>query len=549
MIAQSTTRSSGDETGIFWVPDASAPCFDDASLASGCARFREPCVAVRGAAGDVGVGFGGRLALAPEPGAYALVARLPALFPEWLGGRRFNEAHRVRFPYVAGAMANGIATEELVVDMAEHGMLGFFGAAGLSFARVREAVGRLQQRLGTRLAWGSNLIHSPNEPELEKAVAELYIAANVPRISASAYMRLTAPLVRLAYSGIARDRDGSVVRPRSIFAKISRPEVAKHMLSPAPSRWLKRLVASGELSAAEAEIAATVPIAEDIIVESDSGGHTDNRPLGSLFTAIASVRDDLMARGLLTRAVRLGAAGGIGTPRALASAFALGADFVVTGSVNQACTQSGLSAAGRAMLADADIADVVMAPAADMFELGVDVQVLRRGTLFSTRARTLYELYQAYESLDAIPQEMREQLETRWFHTTLAEAWAGTRDYFAARRPEEVDKAEADPKHQMALVFRSYLGRSSRWAIDGQAERTSDFQIWCGPAMGAFNRWVKGSPLEAIEARDAVQVAWNLLEGGAHVTRAHQLRAAGVPVPAAAFHVSPRRFALQGVRP
>ena len=36
----------------------------------------------------------------------------------------------------------------------------------------------------------------------------------------------------------------------------------------------------------------------------------------------------------------------------------------------------------------------------------------------------------------------------------------------------------------MALVFRWYLGMSSRWAIEGSVERRSDYQIWCGPAQG-----------------------------------------------------------------
>ena len=46
--------------------------------------------------------------------------------------------------------------------------------------------------------------------------------------------------------------------------------------------------------------------------------------------------------------------------------------------------------------------------------------------------------------------------------------------------------------------------------------------------MGAFNEWVKGSFLESVENRSVVQIALNLLEGAAHVTRAHQLRLAGV---------------------
>ena len=95
----------------------------------------------------------------------------------------------------------------------------------------------------------------------------------------------------------------------------------------------------------------------------------------------------------------------------------------------------------------------------------------------------------------------------------------------------------------MALVFRSYLGLASRWAIDGVEDRESDYQIWCGPAMGAFNRWVEGSVLDPPEARTVAQVALNLLEGATVVTRAQQLRSYGVPVPAAAFDFRPRLLA------
>ena len=37
-----------------------------------------------------------------------------------------------------------------------------------------------------------------------------------------------------------------------------------------------------------------------------------------------------------------------------------------------------------------------MAPAADMFEMGVKLQVLKRGTMFPMRAQKLYELYRAH---------------------------------------------------------------------------------------------------------------------------------------------------------
>ena len=81
----------------------------------------------------------------------------------------------------------------------------------------------------------------------------------------------------------------------------------------------------------------------------------------------------------------------------------MGAAYLVTGSVNQSCVEAGTSDAVRRMLAQAQQADVAMAPAADMFEMGVKVQVLKRGTLFAMRAARLYELYRTHEGLDRHP--------------------------------------------------------------------------------------------------------------------------------------------------
>lgn len=121
--------------------------------------------------------------------------------------------------------------------------------------------------------------------------------------------------------------------------------------------------------------------------------------------------------------------------------------------------------------------------------------------------------------------------------------WTTTRRYWRDRDPGQLDRAERDPKHRMALLFRSYLGRSSHWAMTGEPDRHTDYQIWCGPAMGAFNRWTKDSFLGRPENRSAVQIALNLLEGAAVVTRAQQLRSHGVPLPAAAFAYRPRPLA------
>lgn len=518
-----------------------AIAYDTAALVAATARFREPAHVVREPKdGRVGVAFGGAVRPGgPGAGEHGWIGTLPPLWPEWLGDRSFNETHGTRFPYIAGAMANGICSTAIVIAMARAGMLGFFGAAGLSLPRVTAALDEIQAAVGD-LPFGANLIHSPSEPALEAGVVELYLSRGVRRVSASAYMGLTPHVVRYACTGLSQGPDGRIHRKNYLFAKISRPEVAGRFMSPAPAEILDGLVRDGKLTAEEARIARLVPLAEDVTVESDSGGHTDNRPLGSLFPTIAHLRDQLVAKHGYTRPVRVGAAGGLGTPSAVAAAFALGAAYVLTGSVNQCTVEAAISQPAKELLAKADVADVTMAPAADMFELGVEVQVLKRGTLFASRAHKLRDLYREYPSWEAIPAEERQKIERDLFKADFATVWDATRAFWSGREPKQVAKAETDGKHKMALVFRWYLGKSSRWAIEGDPARVADYQIWAGPAQGAFNAWVKGTFLEPASARTVVQIAANLLEGAAAITRAQQLRAYGAPVPAAAFAFAPR---------
>ena len=509
--------------------------FDPATIAAHLRRVRDPLYLVTG---EPGSGIG----VALDGADQRVVGLLPPLYPEWLGDRAFGEVHGIRFPYVGGEMAGGIATTAMVVALARAELLGFFGAAGLAPGRVEQAVHELSATLGDRSSWGVNLIHSPGDPGLEDKIAELLLTRGVRRISASAFMDVTPALARCAATGLRQDARGVITRAVHVFAKVSRPEVAAKFMAPAPPRLLADLVTRGLLTEAEAGLAARVPLAEDVTVEADSGGHTDNQPLGVILPAVLALRDTITERYRYDRPIRVGAAGGLGSPSSVAAAFALGAAYVLTGSVNQLAIESGVSDDARALLAAADVADVTMAPAADMFELGVQVQVLRRGTLFAMRARRLYEAYRGYPSLEAIPAAQRTALEREVLGATFEQAWAETRAFWAERDPAQLATAQRDPKHRMALLFRWYLGLSSRWAITGETARRTDYQLWAGPALGAFNRWTAGSFLAEPRERTVTQIALNLLEGAAVVTRAHQARTYGVPVPAEAFSFAPRRL-------
>jgi len=474
----------------------------------------------------------------PSESALPLKAWIPPLNPADLGDPVFRRRYGLRFPYVAGAMANGITSVEMVRSMGEAGMIGFFGAAGLSLDRIESAIDDLKAKLGDR-PYGCNLIHSPYDPALEEATVDLYLRRGIRRVSASAYLDLTPSLVRYRLSGIHRDPKGRVVCPNQVLAKVSRVEVARKFLSPAPAKWIAHLLDRGLLAAEQAALAEGVPMADDMTAEADSGGHTDNRPALALLPVMTRLRDEMTDRYQYGEPVCVGLAGGIATPESTAAAFAMGAAYVLTGSINQSCVEAGTSDAVRRMLAEAEQADVVMAPAADMFEMGVKVQVLKRGTLFAVRAAKLYDLYRRYDSWEAVPASERVRLERDCFRKSYVEEWANTRRFFLHRDPKQIDRAERDPRHQMALVFRSYLGQSSNWAVSGDPQRKVDYQIWCGPAMGTFNEWVRGSLLEPPENRTVTTVAMNLLWGAAVITRINWLRLQRVDLPPEVCHVPP----------
>ncbi|MFE9411665.1 PfaD family polyunsaturated fatty acid/polyketide biosynthesis protein [Streptomyces sp. NPDC006704] len=465
----------------------------------------------------------------PGPGVRVVAVAAP-VSARHLGSPAFLDRHGLRFPYMAGSMAAGISSVDLVVAMARAGCLASFGAAGLPAPQVEDAVRQLGRRL-PGLPWACNLIHSPAEPAAERRCVDLYLRHRVPCVEASAFLRPTLDLVRYRAAGLRPGPDGTVRATHRVIAKVSQAATASFFLRPAPEELVTELVRDGRLSADQAELARRAPLADDITVEADSAGHTDRRPLVTQLPLLLALRDQESRENGPGAGVAIGAAGGIGTPRAAFAAFSLGADYLVTGSVNQSCVEAGTSTRAKELLAAADVADCAMAPSADMFEMGVDVQVLRRGTLFAGRASWLYRLYRTHATLDDLSPQDRLRLEEQVLGRPVAEAWAEVAEYLVRRRPSQAERAAREPKVRMALLFRWYLGLSSRWAVEGEPSRAGDYQIWCGPAMGAFNAWTHGTSWQDPRNRRVAEVARALLDGAAYHARLAQLRYAGVRLP------------------
>jgi PfaD family protein len=462
----------------------------------------------------------------------SVLAQLPPVNPADFGDPAFQSWHGLKSSYMAGSMANGISGVKLVTALGRAGYLASFGSGGVSPSKIQDAIEAIKEELPEG-PYSFNLIHSPQEPALEQKAVELYLENGIHTIEASAFLRLTPTVVQYRAAGLSLSGSGDPIIQNKIIAKLSRPEVAVQFLNPAPEKILKQLVSEGKISEKQAHIASRVPMADDVTVEADSGGHTDNRPLVGLLPSIIALRNQTQSINKYPQPVRIGAGGGIGTPASVLGAFSMGAAYVVTGSVNQSCLEAETSQAVKNALAGASSPDVMMAPSADMFEMGVKVQVLKRGTMFPMRAQKLYETYLRYQSIDSIPNAERQELENKIFQNDLESIWSECVKFFSDRDPEQLAKAQDNPKRKMALIFRWYLGLATHWGIQGVPERVMDYQIWCGPSMGAFNDWARGTRLEDPENRTIVDVADDLMWGAAFLHRLNQITVQGISVPTA----------------
>ena len=364
-----------------------------------------------------------------QEGSEAVLAFAQALTPEELGDPEFKKQHNTKYAYYCGAMANAISSVELVVALGKAGFLCSFGAAGLVAQEIEDSIRRIQAELPNG-PFAVNLIHAPSEEALESGAVDTFLKLGVDTVEASAYLGLTEHIVYYRLAGLSENSDGSVNIGNKVIAKISRTEVATKFMSPAPKKLVDKLLAQGKITPLQAELSQRVPMADDITAEADSGGHTDNRPFLTLLPTIIALRNQIQSRYNYATALRVGAGGGIGTPEAVLAAFNMGAAYIVLGSVNQACVEAGASEHTRKLLAEVEMADVTMAPAADMFEMGVKLQVIKRGSMFAMRANKLYELYTSYDSIEAIPALERQKIEKQIFRQNLDDVWQSTIDFF-----------------------------------------------------------------------------------------------------------------------
>ncbi|WP_217563191.1 beta-ketoacyl synthase N-terminal-like domain-containing protein, partial [Paenibacillus sp. GbtcB18] len=236
-------------------------------------------------------------------------------------------------------------------------------------------------------------------------------------------------------------------------------------------------------------------------------GHTDQGVVFPLIPSVIALKEELRSNYQYQDEILIGCGGGIGTPEAIAAAFMLGADFVFTGSINQCTVESGAHEAVKDILNKVSIHDTAITVAGDMFEIGAKVQVVKKYTKFHARANKLYQLFMQYNSIEDIPQQVRTEIESKYFKRSFSDVWDLICEYKKEKNPIELQEAAENPRTKMALIFKWYFAYCNQLTLRGEISEIDNFKIYCGPAMGAFNLWVKGTPYEHWSNRNVDKIA------------------------------------------
>lgn len=113
------------ESALRWYGEL-APSTDPVGIRQALADLERPCFIVVTPAG-IGAVSGGTAAAGGR--GLPVLGAAPPLPPHRLGAPAFRQAHGARYAYMAGAMANGIASVELVTALAREGFLASYGSA------------------------------------------------------------------------------------------------------------------------------------------------------------------------------------------------------------------------------------------------------------------------------------------------------------------------------------------------------------------------------------------------------------------------------------
>ena len=427
-----------------------------------------------------------------------------------LGSQYFLNDYQVEFPYVAGSMCHGISSVEWVAAMASAGFLSYFGSHGLAKQDLEQAIHQLKIQINDTSRFGMNISYENNHPEKSKEWIELFLATDIRNIELSGFTHVTEELVKFRLKGLQKHDDGQLIRQHKLLVKTDSIDVASLFMSPPPPFIVHKLLEEGVITPQQAEQSSFISMADDICVEGDTGWRTNRANILINLPLMIKRRDQIQKNNQYANIIRVGAAGGLGTPSAMVAMFILGADFVLTGSINQCTKEANIADSVKDILQKIEPEDVCHAPYGEQFESGEVVQIIRKGMFFPARAQKLFDLYRLYDNLNQIEQETITAIEQHYFNNSLNNVYQELIDSHQLDQ-NTINKSNQDPKFKMALIFRSYFNNAAK-SIQKDFNNNRNHQIFSSQALGAFNQLVKNTELEDWRQRSVSRVAMFLIE-------------------------------------
>lgn len=421
-----------------------------------------------------------------------------------LGSTEFKNDFNLKYAYVAGPMYRGVSGRDMVVSLAKSGMLGFIGSTYMKLEDLRHEISAVKKSLINNESFGVGFSYRNDEQEIEKEVIELLTEEEIKIVNFSGYIQITEELAKYRIKSLYKSA-GKIYSKVKFIMKVSRPEIARMFMEPIPENIIKKLLDNRDITNEEAELAKNYPVVDSICIEANCAGYTEGKSINCLLPQIIHMRDICVKNNDYDCNIYIGAAGGIGTDMAAMSMFIIGADYIMTGSINQCTVEAKISDEVKNKLQNAEIEDIDYAPGIDWFEFGSKVQVLKRGSFFCVKANKLYELYKRYNSLMDIDSETKERLISKYFLNDFETIYS---EMYRTMPQDEVNE-----KKKMAMVFKWYLINSQLFALNGDEDRRVDYQIYCSSAMGAFNEWVKGSSMEQWRNRHVQDIGKYIMDG------------------------------------
>lgn len=427
-----------------------------------------------------------------------------------LGCKEFRDTYKTRYNYVVGGMCSGISGVDLVTAACNGKLLSFLGTNGLTMDEVENKILQLKSKVHNDTLYGINITKDYSQPHIFTDLLRLCLKHNVKVVELSNVMAITKDLVLYRVKGM-QFNGAQVTGGNRILAKISQSYMAREFMLPAPVDILEELLSENSITKEEYSIALQIPMADDICVVGDVAFETERNNLLTFLPEVLAIKNEVVNSNKLIVNSRIGVAGGIGSPTVVSTLFNMGSDFILTGSINQCTIEADVADLIKEQLAQITTYDVGYAPSERLFELGKEVQVLKKGIFYPARAKKLKNIYDFVDSIDMIPSDIAQYIEERFFNAKLEKVYENiTSKGFSEKR---LELAAKNSKYKLSLVFKEYLKEAFNKTrkMNMTQDDLVNSVIYCSKAMGLLNEELKKTEYSLWQNRSVVKIAEYLM--------------------------------------